>query len=106
MTNRFELLSQLGRGAAGVAWKARDDETGEFVALKVLRSIYAEDPDYVARFEREVEPARRIHSPNVVRGSDYGLQDGLPQFHELRVQNPVCSDMNSLQVQAKACSMG
>ncbi len=69
MTNRFELLSQLGRGAAGVAWKARDDETGEFVALRVLRSIYAEDPDYVARFEREVEPARRrgVDEPGLLR---------------------------------------
>jgi len=52
VTERFTLLVELGRGGMGVAWKARDEETGQIVALKLLRQAFAEDPDYVARFER------------------------------------------------------
>lgn len=78
MTERFELLEQLGRGGMGTVWKARDAETGEFVALKLLHPMYVDDPDYVARFEREVEITRRIDSPFVVNTLGYGKRDGVP----------------------------
>jgi len=62
----------------GVVWKARDEETGQIVALKVLREMYAEDPDYLARFERELELEKRIHSQNVVRVLGFGMRDRSP----------------------------
>jgi hypothetical protein len=66
MAERFTLLTELGRGGMGVVWKARDEDTGQIVALKVMREMYAEDADYVARFERELELAKRINSVHVV----------------------------------------
>jgi serine/threonine protein kinase len=78
MTERFTLLSELGRGGMGVVWKARDEETGQVVALKVMREIYAEDADYVARFERELELAKRIDSKHVVKVLGYGVRQGMP----------------------------
>jgi serine/threonine protein kinase len=78
MTERFTLLSELGRGGMGVVWKARDEESGQIVALKLLRETYAEDPDYVTRFERELELAKRIHSRNVVQVLGYGMRDKTP----------------------------
>ena len=75
---RFELLSQLGKGGMGIVWKARDSESGEIVALKLLHAIYAEEPDYVARFEREVEVAQRIDSPHVVKVLGFGRRSGVP----------------------------
>ena len=78
MTERFTLLTELGRGGMGVVWKARDEETGQIVALKLLREVYAEDLDYVTRFERELELAKRIHSPNVVGVLGFGVRDGTP----------------------------
>jgi serine/threonine-protein kinase len=78
MTERFTLLTELGRGGMGVVWKARDEETGQIVALKLLREVYAEDADYVTRFERELELAKRIHSPNVVGVLGFGVRDGTP----------------------------
>ena len=60
MAERFTLIEKIGRGGMGVVWKARDEETGQIVALKLLHSAYSDDPDYIARFERELELARRI----------------------------------------------
>jgi eukaryotic-like serine/threonine-protein kinase len=75
---RFTLIEKVGRGGMGVVWRARDDETGQIVAIKLLHAAYADQPDYVARFERELELARRIHSKNVVEVLGYGVRDGTP----------------------------
>ena len=78
MTERFTLLAERGRGAMGVVWQARDEETGQIVALKLLREVYADDPEYEARFARELELARRVHSPHVVGVLGYGRREGVP----------------------------
>lgn len=78
MTERFELLQELGRGGMGVVWKARDQETGEIVALKLVHSIYADDPDYVSRLEREVDIAKKVTSPNVMKVLGFGLRENVP----------------------------
>lgn len=59
MTERFTLLEKIGRGGMGVVWRARDEESGSIVALKLLHAAHADDPDYVTRFERELE---RVHA--------------------------------------------
>jgi hypothetical protein len=74
----FTLLEKRGQGGMGVVWRARDDETGEIVALKVLHVAYTDDPEYVARFERELKVAERIHSPHVVKVLAYGRREGAP----------------------------
>ena len=74
MSERFTLLTELGRGGMGVVWKARDEETGQIVALKLMREAYAEDPEYLARFERELELAKRIDSVHVVKVLGFGVR--------------------------------
>jgi len=78
MTQRFELIEKIGSGGMGAVWKARDTETNEVVALKLVHAHLAEDPDYIVRFEREVEVARRIDSPYVVKVLGYGTREGVP----------------------------
>jgi serine/threonine-protein kinase len=88
MTERFTLLDELGRGGMGVVWKARDEETGQVVALKLLREAYAEDPEYLARFERELELARRIDSVHVVKVLGFGVRDKVPYLTLEYVDGP------------------
>jgi glutamine cyclotransferase len=85
---RFTLLRQLGRGAMGVVWQARDEESGSIVALKLLREVYADDPEYRGRFERELELARRVHSPHVVQVLGYGTREGTPYLALEYVDGP------------------
>jgi hypothetical protein len=80
MTERFTLLQKIGRGGMGVVWRARDEDSGTIVALKLLHSAYSDDPEYVTRFERELELASRIHSPNVVEVLGFGVREGTPSL--------------------------
>lgn len=78
MTERFELLAQLGRGGMGTVWRARDQGTGEIVAVKILHPHLVDDPDMVARVEREVELSKTVASPFVVATRGFGVKDGNP----------------------------
>jgi serine/threonine protein kinase len=60
----FKVNRLIGHGAMGEVYAA-DGSSGEDVALKVLHAKAAQDPDLVARFQREAEIARRIQSPYV-----------------------------------------
>jgi serine/threonine-protein kinase len=51
--SRYELDSQLGRGAFGSVWRGKVRESGEAVAIKVLLEELANDADVVTRFLRE-----------------------------------------------------
>jgi serine/threonine-protein kinase len=78
MTERFELIEEIGRGAMGMVWKARDNERGKFVAIKMLRDLHADDREYIERFGREVDLARSVKSPHVVRVRGYGVRQTVP----------------------------
>ena len=70
ITVRYELLGELGKGGMGLVYKARDRETGDIVALKVLRPELAFDDQVMGRFKSEVRVARRITHKNVCRLHD------------------------------------
>ncbi|MFJ5262443.1 bifunctional serine/threonine-protein kinase/ABC transporter substrate-binding protein [Streptomyces sp. NPDC088387] len=56
------LLARLGAGGMGVVYLGRA-ESGELAAVKVILPEYADQPEFRARFRREVAAARRVHSP-------------------------------------------
>src|SRR5262245_3091089 len=61
----YEILSILGTGGMGEVYRARDTKLKRDVALKVLPQAFAQDPDRLARFQREAELLATLNHPNV-----------------------------------------
>jgi len=72
----FEILELLGRGATGVAWKARDLQLGRDVAIKIVGNM-ANKAD--AQFQREVEAVATLTHPTIVPVYQVGI-NGNTQF--------------------------
>jgi tetratricopeptide (TPR) repeat protein len=73
----YELISELGRGSSATVFLARA-ASGDPVAVKVLSSSEAADPEGRARFAREALLASRIGDPGIVRAVFAGEERGLP----------------------------
>jgi hypothetical protein len=69
---RYELQSLLAAGGMGQVWCARDLLLGRPVAVKLLRSEYAGDPTFRARFRAEAQHAALLHHRNIAAVFDYG----------------------------------
>lgn len=72
----YVIQSELGAGAMGKVYLARDTRLDREVAIKVLWPHLAEQATYVERFRREARAAAGIDHPNVVRVHDVGTTDG------------------------------
>jgi serine/threonine-protein kinase len=72
----YLLDSQIGRGATGQVWRARRRDNGAPVAVKMLRSDLADDPETVTRFLRERAALTRLRHPNLVRVHDLVAEGG------------------------------
>ena len=73
----FEVLELLGRGAAGVVYRARQTGLGRSIALKVMSAAWGGDPDRRQRFRAEARAAARLHHPQIVQIFEVGEQDDL-----------------------------
>jgi serine/threonine-protein kinase len=73
----YRIVRALGAGGMGTVYLARHVALDREVALKVLSSAFASDPDVAARFRREAECASRLSHPGLVKLYDYGLVDGV-----------------------------
>jgi serine/threonine protein kinase len=74
---RYDILSEAGQGSMGNVYKARDRETGEVVALKLLKPEIASDQTMMERFKNELLFARKITHKNVCRMYDFNRIDGI-----------------------------
>ncbi len=72
---RFQILSQIGSGGMGIVYKVRDLETGEIVALKLLKPEIASDPRMREELRKEVCLARKVTHKNVCRIHEFYRSD-------------------------------
>ena len=62
----YQILSPLGAGGMGEVYRARDTKLDRDVALKVLPQAFTDDPDRLARFEREAKVLASLNPTSVV----------------------------------------
>ncbi len=68
----YEITSQLGKGGMGEVYVADDLSLDRKVALKFLPDAFADDPERMARFEREAKLLASLNHPNIA--AIYGLE--------------------------------
>ena len=73
----YTVLGELARGGHGVVLRAKD-ASGRRVALKLLLSHRAANPNSRRRFQVEVQTLSRLTHPNVVQVLATGEHDGAP----------------------------
>ncbi len=69
----YEIVAPLGAGGMGEVYRARDTKLGRDVALKILPDAFANDPDRLARFQREAHVLASLNHPNIAH--IHGLEE-------------------------------
>jgi len=75
--SHYRLLAQIGEGGMGVVWKATDTTLGRDVAIKVLPAAFANDPERMARFEREARLLASLNHPHIAAIYGVGSVEGV-----------------------------
>ncbi len=75
---RYKVLEAMAAGSMGVVYKAERVPVGKLVAIKFLHAPFANDDEFLARFERETRVMSKLTHPNCVSVVDFGVWDGAP----------------------------
>jgi serine/threonine-protein kinase len=88
----YSVTAKIGEGGMGEVYRARDTKLDRDVALKVLPQAFTEDPDRLARFEREAKVLASLNHPNI--GGIHGLEesDGVRALVLEYIDGPTLAD--------------
>jgi TolB-like protein/tetratricopeptide (TPR) repeat protein len=73
----YEILARIGAGGMGDVYRARDTRLGRSVAIKVLPPGFVDDPERLARFQREARMLAALNHPNIVTIHSFEEADGV-----------------------------
>ena len=89
----YRILAKLGEGGMGIVFLAEDERLHRKVALKTLPPALAEDPQRLARFEREVKTVAALNHPNIVTIYSVEEADGKRFFTMEHVEGKTLSQL-------------
>lgn len=73
---KYEVLSEIGKGAMGTVYKARDPVLDRYVAVKMMSDELLVEDEMCARFNREARSAAKLQHANIVTIFDFGQLPG------------------------------
>ena len=68
--DRYEIVDKVGSGGMSDVYKALDHKLNRFVAIKVLKTEFSEDRNFVSKFKVEAQSAAGLTHPNIVNVYD------------------------------------
>ena len=74
----YRIMEKLGRGGMATVFKAYHASLDRYVALKVLHPAFLEDPNFLARFQREARLVAKLEHPGIVPVYDFAEHEGQP----------------------------
>lgn len=77
LANRYEIVEKIGEGGMAFVYKAKDLKLKRLVAIKILKSEFASDKDFLEKFKDEAMSAASINDSNIVSIYDVGSEDTL-----------------------------
>lgn len=89
---RYKLVDRIGKGGMGVVFKAQHAVMDRVVALKVMSRALLDNPQAVARFNREVRTAAALNHPNIIAAYD---ADAVGNTHFLVMEYVDGRDLNA-----------
>ena len=93
--SHYTIIKKLGEGGMGEVYLAEDARLKRKVALKILPSDMASDPERLARFKREAETVASLNHPNIVTLHSVEEADGIHFLTMEWVEGQTLSDMIS-----------
>jgi serine/threonine protein kinase/predicted transposase YbfD/YdcC len=71
---QYQIIEQIGEGGMATVYKAYQASLDRYVAIKVLPPLYAEEPGFSERFEREAKAIANLNHPNILPVHDSGQE--------------------------------
>ncbi|MDX1523913.1 MAG: protein kinase, partial [Anaerolineae bacterium] len=73
---QYQIISEIGIGGMATVYKARQASVNRFVAIKVLPTQFARDPNFVKRFRHEAQAIAALEHVHILPLHDFGTEDG------------------------------
>ncbi|NOU95214.1 Stk1 family PASTA domain-containing Ser/Thr kinase [Paenibacillus sp. LMG 31456] len=100
---RYEILERVGGGGMAIVYKALDILLHRHIAVKILRSQYVHDEEFIQRFRREAQAAASLSHSNVVSIYDVGQEEDIHyivmEYIEGTTLNELIKEKAPLQVE-------
>jgi len=88
----YEVVSAIGAGGMGEVYRARDTRLHRDVALKILPDVVAQDPDRLARLEREAQVLAALNHSNIANIFGFEQTGGISALALEMVEGPTLGD--------------
>lgn len=77
ISDRYEIIDKVGSGGMADVYKAKCHRLNRYVAIKILKSEFSSDQNFVQKFRAEAQSVAGLSHPNIVSVYDVGDDDGL-----------------------------